>query len=333
MYVLSFRDMSLARCGAVTSAAIYETPAMGSGFAWTPPNTKAMRLVGWDEVALKFRRKHVCFLIHGFNVDRDNGYLSLGPLAQEMMGQGTLRTQAAPAGPLDLHTPGIDLVVPVLWPGDWYSPVNYPFVLPDARTTGQNFAEFIWSSATGMARVSFLTHSFGARVVLETVQRAWSAKGRYPLPIFDTAIITAGAASDTVLDSPAYADAVTSALQRIVVVSAATDSVLAGDFPIGNAVEQALWSNDAGTNVALGHAGPRLTASSAARSNTTWFDLGVLAPAVDQQHGDYLPAPTVPTPGFPNGWSDKRERIGALAQAVFQNRTPPWPSSVPIPES
>ena len=134
------------------------------------------------------------------------------------------------------------------------------------------------------------------------------------------------------LDNPYYKEAV-AALRRIVVVSAGTDKVLADSFPLGNAVEQALWANDAGPDVALGHSGPRLKADSTARAKTVWYDVGMLDPAVDQQHGDYLPAPGEQGDTLPNGWSAKRERIASLTQAVFARRAArDWTPSTPIPE-
>ena len=323
--------MAVARCGAVTSAAIYEIDPLDVQYSWSPARPQWLKLASWDAVASAFRRKHVLFLVHGFNVNRDNGYTGLGAFAQELQGKGPLSGLLPPQTSLELAVPGVDLVVPVLWPGDWYLPINYPFVLPDARATGAHFADFALSSATRMARVSFFSHSFGARVMLEAVKATLSAKAAYAAPIFDTAILAAAAASDTVLDDDYYADAVT-ALRRIVVVSAGTDQVLADAFPLGNAVEQALWANDEGLDVALGHSGPRLKAASAARSKTSWYDTGVLDPPVDQQHGDYIPAPGDTSSGLPNGWSPKRERVGSLVRSVLRNRSGDWPPTAPIPE-
>src|SRR5450432_3272398 len=239
MLVLSFRDMSVPQRGAVTSAAMFDVDPVDAGLRWIPP--PALKLAAWADVERAVRGKHVCFLVHGFNVDRDSGYTELGSFGQELAADGALIGVPKPAGPLNLHAAGIDVVIPVLWVGDWFSPINYPFVLPDIRLTGKYFADLIASSATQMSRISFVSHSMGARVVLETVQSSVAAAARAGSrrPVFDTLILTAAAVSDEVLDDPDYADAV-DAVRRFVVVSSRADQVLSGAFPAGNLVEQLL---------------------------------------------------------------------------------------------
>lgn len=131
MLVLSFRDMSTARCSAVTTAAMYRTQNVTPAFSWNPP--PPLSLVTWQHVSHAVRNKHVCFVVHGFNVDRDNGYTGFGAAGQEMGRDGALPGLPAPPGPDDLSIPGVDVVIPVLWAGDWYLPINYPFLLPDVR--------------------------------------------------------------------------------------------------------------------------------------------------------------------------------------------------------
>ncbi|QUD87948.1 alpha/beta hydrolase [Phenylobacterium montanum] len=332
MLVLSFRDMSTPQASAVTSAAVYELDVDGPAFSWNPP--PKLTLVDWDQVKAAWRGKHVCFVVHGFNVGRDNGYTSFGCASQEMAPDGALPGMGAP-GPWDLTASGIDVAVPVLWAGDWYLPINYPFLLPDVRLTGAHFADLILSAATQMSRVSFVSHSMGARVVLETVQQtlAKAAKKGYRTPRFDTALLTAAAASDEVLDDPNYALAV-AAIERFVVVSSRADRVLSLAFPPGNAVEQALWPNDPGADAALGRYGPRLKTGSAALGKTEWYEIpqGTGDPRFNQGHEDYFPWPwqDPPDPVFPNGWSRKRVDIGLISQAVLDNGTPAWPPAKPV---
>ena len=325
MLVLSFRDMSTPRCSAVTPAAAYRLDGVEPALRWDP--APRLTLASWDEVRATVQGKHVCFLVHGFNVDRDRGYTSFGVAAQEMQPGGPLLTLGTPPGPQDLLAPGIDVVIPVLWAGDWYLPINYPLLLPDARLTGRHFAEFIASSASQMSRVSFVSHSMGARVVLETVQQTMAASKRTgnPAPIFETAILTAAAVSDEVLDDPNYVDAV-AAIEQFVVVSSRADTVLSGDFPAGNAAEQAMWPRDPGADAALGRYGPRLKSGSAALKKTRWFEVPQGAdPRGNLDHNDYFPWPWKPVESYPNGWSAKRVCVGALNQAVLDQQTPTWP--------
>jgi hypothetical protein len=341
MYVLSFRDMSQRARGATTDASLYRVDPVDPAYAWDPFQPLSLQPVDAGAFAQDVQGAHVGFIVHGFNVNRDSGFASGGAMAQEFRGQGPLAQIPAP-DMLDLLTPAVDFFIPVLWPGDWlqWLPVNYPFVLGTARVVGRNFAQFLTSSTTTIRRASFFTHSFGARVALETVQQATTpqpgvGQGRPP-PVFDTAILTAAAATETVLDSPFYASAV-AALRRIAVVSAPTDEVLTKWFPLGNPVEQALWANDPGPNIALGRDGPVLLKDSPARGKTDWYVVtdtrAPMGQAIDQHHGDYMPAPDTPVVPLPNGWSDKRERIARLSQAVFDGTVAPWPARATIPEA
>lgn len=322
MLVLSFRDMSVPRRGGVTPAAIYDLSPVNAGMSWWP--APQLRPAPWRDVTPIVDGKHVCFLVHGFNVDRDNGYTGYGAFGQELEPGGMLPGLGPPPlVPIDLEAAGVDVVIPVLWAGDWYLPVNYPFLLPDIRLTGRYFADLILSSATNMARVSFVTHSMGARVVFEAVQRTMvgaRAAGVKP-PVFDMAILTAPATSDEILDDPNYADAV-AAIEEFVVVSSRADRVLSLAFPLGNRVEQAMWPNDPGANAALGRYGPRLKSGSKALGKTGWYEI---PPATKQRHSDYVPEPSNPVAPYPNGWSPKRLAVGALAQAVLDGQPAPWP--------
>jgi hypothetical protein len=322
MMVLSFRDMAVKSGGAVTSAAVYDAPVTNLT-PWTP--IPSLRLMSWEEVRQAVQGRHVGFVIHGFNVNRDNGVTSCGAFAQELTPGGAL---AGVDPPIDLFAPSLDLVIPVLWPGDWYLPINYPFLLPDVRTTGRHFADFLVSSATRIARVSFVTHSMGVRVALEAIQQTLARST--PKPVFETAIFTAPAASDEVLDDPDYAAAV-AAVERFVVVSSRADTVLRDAFPIGNAAEQALWPNDPGADDALGRYGPRLTPGSKALGKTEWYEMPADGPQPSgYNHGDYLPTPADLALGYPNGWSLKRVRIGGLSQAVLDGQTPAFPTAKPV---
>lgn len=342
MYVLAFRDMHHRDRGGVTTAGLYRIDGVDAAYSWNPARPLELKPADVGRFAQDVQGAHVCFLVHGFNVNRDEGYTGGGAMAQEFKGEGPLPTLPGGAA-LNLLTPGADLFIPVLWPGDWLVPLNYPFVLKSARAVGRNFAQFLTSRSATMRRVSFFSHSFGVRVVLETMQNALrpppgnTGRSHAP-PAFDTAVLTAAAAPETVLESPFYADAV-AALRHIHVVSARTDEVLTNWFPIGNAVEKALWKNDPGPNIAMGRDGPVLSATAAARAKTSWFVVtdthGPMGQVIEQRHGDYMPAPLDPPhhANLPNGWTDKRERISSLTQALLDGTAPPWAARASLPET
>jgi hypothetical protein len=332
MYVLSFRDMSVNACAGVTAAAIYDLGGVPVTRSWWPAQSPfRYRLVDFADFAMQTRGKHVCFLVHGFNVDRDSGYSGFGAAAQEMGADGALYVQNPP---LDLYAPQIDFAVPLLWAGDGILPLNYPFLLGGIRSTGRYFAQFLTGAKLACDRISFVTHSMGARVVLECVQQSVVMAGQkgFKMPVVDHVIFTAGAASDEVLDDPDYAAAV-DAVQNFVVVSSRADTVLSEAFPAGNAVEQALWNNDPGADDALGRYGPRLKPGSKALGKTRWFPMpaaGRDAIYAPPNHGDYFPKPWAPVPGYPNGWAEDPVIIGQLSQAILGGQTPPFPPEVVV---
>ena len=337
MYFLSFRDMVARAGGAVVPGVVYSLPATPADYVWNPVDIGALRVADLNTFQQAVRGRHVCFIVPGFNTPRDRGISGAGAMAQEFEGLGPLANLPSPET-LKLLVPGVDLFIPVLWVGDWMTLdaiafANYPLVLGNARKTGGYFATFLTSPWATMTRVSFFTHSFGARVLLETLQDVAHPPAGVRIaqapPAFDTAIVTAAAAPETVLDSPFYPDAVAK-LRRIVVVSSKTDNTLTWAFPPGTAVEQLLWANDPGPDIALGRDGPVLTANSPARTKTEWYDVG--DSGVDgQDHGDYMPTPWQPDPTLPNGWSGKRERIGTFTQRVLPGAGAPWPPRPRIP--
>jgi hypothetical protein len=328
MLALSFRDMTVNVHGAVLPAQIYDMGDISATHAWTQP--KSFPWVPWDKVGAHLAGKHVCFVVHGFNVDRNDGYTGLGTFAQELSrdSTGKLKSWPAPNGPLDMLVADIDLFVPLLWAGDWYLPFNYPFLLPDIRQTAGLFSDFIYSRDTSLKKISFITHSMGARLCLESLQHVMDVGKQNPdlvRPQFGDIILMAAAASDQVLDDPDYADAVAAvgAGARFIIVSSVADMVLELDFPVGNLVENALWKNDWGEDIALGRDGPILVPDSKARDFTDWYPLPVgtgVGEAANYDHGDYLPSPLDPPAdpdAWPNGWSARSAKIGQLCQALL----------------
>ena len=324
MLALAFRDMAVNQCGGVTPANACDlSPAFG-GRRWWPPPASFTEL-DLHAVGQSLRGKHVCFTVHGFNVDRDDGATGFGTHAQEC-GLGGALLSLTPQ--VNLYTAGVDIVIPVLWAGDWYLPINYPFLLPDIRLTGKYFADLITSGIWPIHEISFLTHSMGVRVVMETIQQAtqMATTAGKRLPRINTAIFTAPAVSDQIFDDPDYADSV-NIVRNFVVVSSKADTILSQAFPAGNAVEQQLWANDPGADEALGRYGPRVQQGSKALGKIQWYEIPLPTDPNDpgQNHGDYFPTPSAPVPPYPNGWSSKRVKIGQLSQTLLNGQKPAWP--------
>ena len=273
LYYLSFRDIASASTG-VTAGEVYALDGVGPDTAWPGAGVSGANWVPWDKVPDLFRNKRVCFVVHGFNVDRDRGVRGGGPVSQECEGLGSL----------GLAISSLDMVVTVLWPGDGFLGWSWFTAYDHSKTTGARFAAFLVSSAFTASEVSFVSHSLGARVVLETVAQTVPLHPRFA---FGAAVLAAAAVDDNALDDPEYAVAA-AALRRIVILSSRMDEVLKVFFTLGSIAEQALWSSYDGDARALGRYGPAFTAGSPAPPKTEWYEI---QPQIGQDHGDYLPAP------------------------------------------
>jgi hypothetical protein len=302
LYYLAFRDIASSSTG-VTSGELYALDQAGPALTWPQARLTGADWVPWAQVPDVFRNQRVCFVIHGFNTNVDHGVKAGGPMSQEYEG----------LGPLGLAMSGADIVVTVLWPGDGLIGWSWFTALAHTKTVGARFADFLTSSAFTGSEVSFISHSLGARVVLETVAQTSRRTSRIR---FDTAVLTAAAVDDTALDDERLA-AGSAALRRIVILSSVADGVLKVFFTAGAAVESALW-NDYDTDLrALGRYGPAFKADSASPAKTEWYDI---LSSEGQDHGDYLPmgwAPPPPPP--PNGWSSKRQKVARFCCDVFDS--------------
>ncbi len=304
LFYLSLRDIATSSTG-VTAAHVYRLADVDRNTAWPQARLTGADWVPWDQVGEVFRGKRVCFVIHGFNVNVDHGVKGGGPAAQEFEALGYLAMKITAA----------DLVVPVLWPGDGFIVTSWFKAIDHATTTGGRFAEFLVSSAFQAADVSFVTHSLGARAMLETVRQTIARQPDFP---FDTAVTMAAAVADNTLDNPRYAGAV-AALRRIVVLSSTKDSILSGVFVPGDLIENALWWGYGGNGRALGRFGPAFKAASPFPGKTEWY---AIRPEKDQGHGDYLPAGWDAGAEFANGWSDKRIAVGGFVETLIDSHPP-----------
>jgi hypothetical protein len=207
----------------------------------------------------------VVFMMHGFNVDRAHGMAELGAFGRQLT---ALRDGAA---------------VAVLWPGDSsIGPLSYPFETNKADDSAVELATFIGDQLPRPPRISFIGHSLGCRVVMETVRQLW-IKG---IPVAQVLLMAAAIDNDSLGVSTAYQRAA-QFTGRTGVLYSPSDSVLRNAYPIGNLVS-ALLHTASTTDAALGFTGPFSSASPPIATPSQVQAVGIPANA-GVNHGDYLP--------------------------------------------
>jgi Alpha/beta hydrolase of unknown function (DUF900) len=251
----------------------------------------SLAVVDWWELPGLVAGRNVLFGVHGFNVNYAEGACALGQLDAYL----------SLAGP--------DLFVGVLWPGDsWLPVVNYPFEGEVSIDCGRRLAEFC-SRWFGQAQsLSFVSHSLGARLVLETVTRLdRRARGL---------CLTAGAVNNDCLTGE-YTDAAENA-GAISLLASRQDWALKVAFLIGDPIADILHDDHAPFHPALGYGGPRLPAPPV-----------VLPPwqipdSAGYGHGDYLPPTgsvqdpaTIPQAKWP--------RVADFVRNAFKGGLQSWP--------
>lgn len=200
--------------------------------------------------------RNVLFVAHGYNNHQSEGVCALS------------RLEAA----LDL--PPSAVVVGILWPGDSHAGfVSYPVEKPTARLVGRQLAAFCNNELSGIASVSFASHSLGARLVLEAIRGLRSR--------VHSACLMAAAIERTCLEEE-YADAFDKT-DRIDILASEKDLVLRLAFPLGNFFGHVLDPTSNPLSNALGFSGPRKAIGKTARP---WQ-----ISATDRYaHGNYLPS-------------------------------------------
>ena len=239
-----------------------------------------------SEFESRTRGKSVVLATHGFNVNSEDGVDALGKWD----------ALCALSGPYEY--------VGVLWPGDSrYLPVlDYPVEGSVALDSGRLLARFLNQHATGAASITLVSHSLGARTMLETVK---NLNRRVSL-----LILMAGAIEDDCLTHE-YADAMKK-VDQVNVVASRSDWVLQDAFPLGNLVGEILMHGHPYFRSALGRQGPHTVAGLDAR-----YLLWQIPDGWNYVHGDYLPGSVVdarmqppvavpgtsdPCPRGTNGW-------------------------------
>lgn len=238
--------------------------------------------------------ERVVFLLHGFNVSRPEGRVSLGRLA----GLLPAATQGAAA-------------VAVLWPGDsWAGAASYSFEMGKADDTAADLARFIEEQLFNRPQVSFVAHSLGCRVTMRTVELL----RQHGYPVAQVCLLAAAIDNDSLADSNAYLRAAAFA-QRTAVLSSHRDKVLQLAYPAGNLLQAFLhWQST--TDAALGRTGPR--PCDAPPAGVPDQVLGRAIPdAADAGHGDYLP------PSDPNqAVNAKQQAAAGFADKAIGSVTP-----------
>jgi hypothetical protein len=234
---------------------------------------------GMDKAQLlsDVRGVHVLIGTHGFNVNRADGIASLSKWER-------LLQFAQPSA-----------FVGVLWPGDsiWLHGLDYPEEPRVAKETGLLLAPFLDATLARAASVSFVSHSLGARVVLETT-------AKMALPV-RRLMLMAGAIDDNCLNTEFKAAA--NHIGGISVLASKKDDVLSVAFPLGNILGGIIAEGHPWWHSALGRSGP-----SAPRPSN--FQAPFEIPETwDYRHSSYLHQDAVPPPPLPiptdvppNGW-------------------------------
>ena len=208
------------------------------------------------------RGRDVFFIVHGFNVNQKDGLKHLGYW-------------------LDKVDVGNAVKIGVLWPGDCFIPIFVDYVVEghEAIKSGDLLSAFLNANFTGAVNLSFVSHSLGARVVLQTI-RGLNLHIRRVL-------LMAGAIDDNCLTSE-YADAAKK-IDQISLLTSKRDFVLAAAYPLGNPLQGIIDRGHPYYHAALGREGPAQPAQLAPRLQSGWEIPGKL----DYGHLDYIPGDVI----------------------------------------
>jgi pimeloyl-ACP methyl ester carboxylesterase len=245
------------------------TPSGGIVAAETTVWEDGTRPLSAAEFGERVRGLDVLLAAHGFNVDRQHGIDALSKWSQLC------------------ELPPSSLFVGVLWPGDsqFFPVIDYPFEGTEAIASGKLLAAFLNDNAASAASLSFVSHSLGARTVLEAVTGLNLSVRRL--------ILMAGAIEGDCLVNEYQSAAARAA--EIFVLSSRSDAVLEFAFPVGNLVGEIVMRGHPYYRTALGRDGPSQPILLSQRG-------GAWQIPDDWRYGhlDYLPrqatAPQIPPP-------------------------------------
>ena len=275
IFELDFRDRDTG--GAVTAGILTEVNSGVSG----PEALDLLRI-----------EPAITILTHGFNVNRPEGRDKLRNLAH------------------DLPAASNSAILNVLWPGDhWVGAISYPFEGKDADDTAAMLVRFLQDAQLFVTvSISFVTHSLGARVALETMK---ALAGTHD---FRQVCLMAAAVDDDCLSDPNLYRYAVEAASRVAVLHSREDEVLRFAYPVGDLLQAFFfWRESAG--LALGYHGPRASGKDGSVPSTV-INFGIPEQR-DSDHGDYLWAlPNVPQ-------NNEHRSAAAYANAVLANEAHP----------
>ena len=260
----------------------------------------------WACTAAELDGADVVFLLHGFNVDRASGEATLDRLAERLR-------------------PDLDrLVVPVLWPGDMdlatlqlVSFLSYAFEYDNADEAGERLGDAICAQMGRARRVSFLSHSLGARVVVRAAERVARRRRRgEATPRLGELCLLAPAIDATAFTDPRASRALVAEVEGITVLGSRGDTVLRFVYPLGDLGATLLaFFRDERVRSALGYGG--------IRPDNPWPErLGdtILAADLGVDHGDYFPGEADADPQRQANYA----RSARFAAAALTGTSPRW---------
>jgi len=237
------------------------------------------------------RELKITFLLHGFNVNRDEGRASLLKLASLL--------PAAANG----------AIVAVLWPGDhWVGAINYPFEGNDADDSAMEMARYIDRVVMPGAELYFVSHSLGARVVMGAVNRLIG--DRY---LIRQICLMAAAIDDFSLAKPDEYRLATVGAERVAVLASRKDLVLKFAYTVGDFLQAFFffWKDEVG--LALGYHGPRPSGDSLIPNQVYYVQI---PDGKDSGHGDYIPSDS-PSPNQRSASNFANEVLGKVDKPQY----------------
>jgi Alpha/beta hydrolase of unknown function (DUF900) len=281
-YFLNFRTRNVG--GPVIDPQLLEGDSTITPLRWS--------VVAGTQVQTHFEGRNILFAAHGFNVSQQQGACSLGLLDKY----------------LTLTPP--DVFVGVLWPGDSVLPiVDYPIEGGVAQDCGGRLAAFCNDACAKAQSLSFVSHSLGARLVLEAVARL-NRKAQ-------SVCLTAAAINRDCLVTE-YSDAALNS-ERISILASRQDMVLKVAFTIGDPFADLLHDDHTPFESALGSQGPPVPAAPPVRP--PWQ----ISDADNYGHSSYLPPSTAialpPPPPPATQWP----RAADFMMRAFLGQPQTWP--------